>query len=274
MDLRKNYIIHGDCAVWLKEIQPESVDLCYIDPPFFTQRDFVDFTDKWEGGIKHYIDWMRERLIEIRLVLSTSGSIMLHCDWRASHKLRVLLDDLFGEKNFTNEFIWCYSRPSSPNQRMLNRTHQTIHIYSKTKKYKFFPDNIRQNYSKSSKDRGGYASNKSKMAIGIVKLNPKGKFPDDWKQVQTLRGNSEEFIGYRTQKPEVLIAKFIKGFTNKGDIVLDCFGGSGTTAKVAADLGRRFITGDISEVACNIMAERLKKAGHTDFVYKAISNEE
>ena len=99
------------------------------------------------------------------------------------------------------------------------------------------------------------------MAIGKVELDKRGKFPDDWRIFQTLRGNSKEWIGYKTQKPEKLLKNLFQGFSNSKDNILDFFGGGGTTAKVAHDLGRIFTTGDVSPVAYRVMIDRLKEAG-------------
>ena len=118
IDVSKNNIMVGDCLDWLKEIPSKSVDMCYIDPPFFSNRNYEiiwgngyelrSFGDRWKGGVKTYIVWMEERVKQIHRVLKDTGSIFLHCDWRASHRLRVMLDDVFGERNFVNEIIWCY----------------------------------------------------------------------------------------------------------------------------------------------------------------------
>ncbi len=100
----------------LAALPSESVDLVYLDPPFFSNRVYEviwgdeaevrSFEDRWEGGIQHYIDWMRDRVAELRRVLSPTGSLYLHCDPHASHYIKVMLDEVFGMKQFQNEIAW------------------------------------------------------------------------------------------------------------------------------------------------------------------------
>ena len=118
-NLKTNSIVCGDCEEWLKFIPNNSIDLIYIDPPFFSNKNYEivwgngfevrSFGDRWSGGIRHYIEWMRPKIKEAKRVLKDTGSILLHCDWHASHRLRCLLDDTFEENNFVNEIIWCLS---------------------------------------------------------------------------------------------------------------------------------------------------------------------
>jgi DNA modification methylase len=115
----KNKLILGDNLEVLKTFKDESVDLIYIDPPFFSNRHYEvvfgdeaevrSFEDRWEGGMNVYVEWMRERMQELYRVLKPTGSLYLHCDWHASHYLKVMLDDVFGINNFQNEIIWHYT---------------------------------------------------------------------------------------------------------------------------------------------------------------------
>ena len=277
----KNTIVWGDCKDWLPFIPSSSVDLICIDPPFFTQKNYEIiwgngyenrcFTDRWKGGKEHYIGWMRERLIEAKRILSPTGSIFLHCDYRTNYKLRFLLDQLLGEQNFINEIIWCYTGPGNT-PRHFKRKHDTIFFYSKKKfQHKFFNENIRIEYkAKFTKERGLHGK-KSINIEDIRKRHEKGKVPEDWwADLSNVSQWRNELIGYKTQKPEALSERIIKATTTKKDLVLDFFGGGGTTAKVAHDLGRRWITGDVSPVACRVMIERLKKAGAKNFEVKQI----
>ena len=274
IDLKTNSIIVGDCLEWLKEIPSNSIDMCYIDPPFFSNKNYEviwgngyelrSFGDRWKGGVKSYIVWMEERVKEIHRVLKPSGSVLLHCDYHASHRLRVMLDDVFGEKNFINELIWSYNSGGNTKKRF-GRKHDTIFWYSKTKKYIF-------NFEDVSEERGRQKRNNMKKIIenGHVfytitsngktyKYSEKQKMcPNDVLNISHLQQKDPERIGYKTQKPEALLDKLIKAFSNKNDIVLDCFGGGGTTASVAAQLNRNFITGDVSPVAVRVMSKRLK----------------
>jgi len=118
-DMTQNNVVCGDCKDWLPFIPSNSVDLIYIDPPFFSNKTYEivwgngfelrSFGDRWKGGINHYIGWMRDKIIEAHRVLKTTGSIFLHCDYHANHHLRILFDDIFGEKNFVNSIVWCYA---------------------------------------------------------------------------------------------------------------------------------------------------------------------
>jgi DNA modification methylase len=117
----------------LLEFPAECVDLIYLDPPFFSNRQYEviwgdeaevrSFEDRWEGGIHVYVNWMRERMIELHRVLKPTGSIYLHCDWHASHYLKVMMDDVFGEANFQNEVVWYYrALASHPNAGLAGMT--------------------------------------------------------------------------------------------------------------------------------------------------------
>lgn len=147
----KNQVICGDCLDWLKYVPDNSIDLCYIDPPFFSNKNYEvvwgngyelrSFGDRWKGGIKHYISWMEDRVKEIHRVLKPTGSIFLHCDWHASHRLRVMLDDIFGDEHFRNEIIWHYRRWTANSDRF-QALHDTIFIIQKAQRNLFSTPNI------------------------------------------------------------------------------------------------------------------------------------
>lgn len=322
IDTKKNYIICGDNLEWLQHIPDESVDLCYIDPPFFSNRNYEviwgngyelrSFGDRFAGGISHYIEWMRPRIELIHKKLKKTGSIFLHCDWHASHRLRCVLDDVFGEKMFVNEIIWQRVKTVKNNvhqgRKGFDPNIDTIFYYQKSLESHFYP--ILEDYDPEYIEKmfryvepksgrryrlntllgpGGaakgnpcyevmgvkkhwrYTKEKMQKLIddGIVVQSKPGATPqrkqylDDGKGVpiQTLWTDIEfgkgENLGYPTQKPEALIRRILKCASKSGDVVLDCFGGGGGTAKVAAELGRKFITGDVSPVAVKIMSERL-----------------
>ena len=269
INLKENSVIVGDCLYWLKEIPSNSIDMCYIDPPFFSNKTHEiiwgngyerrSYEDRWRGGVKTYIVWMEERTKEIHRVLKPTGSILLHCDHHASHRLRVMLDDVFGEKNFINEIIWCYGS-SENGSKKFHCKHDTIHWYGKNEtKYTFNSCDIlvkRKSTARYYTDSNGRKYTKKYGKVYYVK-NEK-KIPSDWwESINRLHHISKERIGYNTQKPEALLKRIIKACSNKNDIVLDCFGGGGTTASVAAQLNRQFIIGDVSPVAVRVISKRL-----------------
>jgi len=272
IDLKTNNVICGDNIEWLKEIPSNSISMCYIDPPFFTNKNYEiiwgngyerrSFDDRWKGTVKTYIVWMEERVREIHRVLKPTGSIFLHCDWRASHRLRCMLDDVFGENNFLNEVIWSYKRWTGKSKKF-QRLHNNIFLYSKTENYKF--NVLKTDYTAGSKERkmqgilNRFKDGKS-YRVSNKSLNKEGvSMGDVWADIPFLPPSCKERknLGYRTQKPEDLVKRIIECSTNKGDTVLDCFGGGGTTASAAAQLGRKFIIGDVSPVAIRVMSKRL-----------------
>ncbi|MCS6820825.1 MAG: DNA methyltransferase [Microscillaceae bacterium] len=266
-----NKLILGDCLEVLKTINSESIDLIYIDPPFFSNKNYEviwgdkgevrSFQDRWAGGIEHYVAWLKERIIEMHRILKPTGSIFVHCDWHANAYIRVyILDKIFGLNNFRNELIWGYKRPSAPKQKQLSRLHDTIFWYSKSDIWIFNGDDIRIPYADSSIARAGYVANASKMTDGgNVELKEGGKLPEDWWDIPMLKGNSKEWIGYPTQKPEALLERIIKMASNEGDTVLDCFLGGGTTVAVADRLNRNWIGIDQSPQAIKVTEFRLNK---------------
>ena len=266
-----NSIIQGDCLEWLDRVKPNSVDLCYIDPPFFTKRNFKDFTDTWWGGRDTYLTWMRRRIQKIHRVLKSTGSIFLHCDHHANYTLRIILDDIFGEKNFLNEIVWCYGVGGRGDSSFAKK-HDTIFFYSKGNDFKFNNNKIKvpyellspksvTNFNLSDKDGRKYRDKTSGNKVYRY-YEDLGKIPNDWWiDIQPLTGRHgrDERIDYATQKPESLLKRIIKCSTKEGDLVLDCFGGSGTTAAVAKKLGRDYIIGDVNPESIKIMTERLKE---------------
>jgi DNA modification methylase len=266
-----NKLILGDCLEVLKTIDSETIDLIYIDPPFFSNRTYEviwgdkgeirSFEDRFSGGIEHYIAWLKERIQEMHRILKPTGSIFVHCDWHADAYIRVyILDKVFGTSNFRNELIWGYKRPSAPKQKQLSRLHDNIFWYSKSATWIFNGDAIRVPYADSSISRAGYVANASKMTDGgNVELKEGGKLPEDWWDIPMLKGNSKEWIGYPTQKPEKLLERIIQMSSNEDDLVLDCFVGGGTTIAVADKLSRNWIGIDQSVNAVKVTEFRLNQ---------------
>ncbi len=273
-------LINDDCLSAFSKIETASIDMVYLDPPFFTQKKQslknsrgkeYEFSDIW-GSRNEYIFFMRERLLEIKRILKESGTIFLHCDSTASHYLRVLLDEIFGEDNFRSEIIWSYKRWSNSKKGLL-AGHQTIFLYSKTSKYKF--NTIYCNYSPTTnvdqilqervRNEDGKASYKRDMSGNIVIGKEKRGVPlsDVW-EIPFLNPKAKERTGYPTQKPIELLERIIKISTDEGDIVLDPFCGSGTTLVAAKLLGRKYLGIDINPSAIDLCKNRLDAPTKTE----------
>ena len=266
-------IYHGDCLTVLNNISDSSVDLIYLDPPFYTQRNQklsssdgkkYEFSDTWTSRTE-YLDFMRIRLIEMKRVLKNTGNLFLHCDTSAGHYLRVLLDDIFGDNNFRSEIIWSYKRWSN-SKRGLLPNHQTILYYSKTDNYKFNAiygnysptTNIDQILQERERNADGKAVYKRDQNGNVVTSKEKKGVPvsDVW-EIPFLNPKAKERTGYPTQKPIELLERIIKIGSDKGDTVLDPFCGSGTTLVSAKLLEREFIGVDINPEAIALTQRRL-----------------
>ena len=273
--VHKNSIVTGDCFDWLDKVPANSIDMCYIDPPFFSGKHYEivwgnswetrSFGDSHSGGIKYYSEWMALRLKKIHRVLKPTGTIFLHCDKHASHYLRLKLDEIFGEKNFVNEIIWHYRRWTGKAKKF-QQLHDNIFWYSKGDSYTF--NQLFTDYTNGSKHRKkNYHTRIKGNDIYETSINPRGVNQNDvWVDINVLNSQAKERCGYKTQKPLELLKRIIKCSTNKGNIILDCFTGGGTTAVAAMELGRKFIVGDVSPVAVKVTAARLKeRKGFSDF---------
>ena len=279
-----NLLIHGDvlstCA-YLKS-KDIKVDLVYIDPPFASGANYakkiylrngnktefennnaigeeVMYGDIWQK--EDYLNWLYERLLAIKDIMSENAGIYVHLDWHIGHYVKILLDEIFGEENFVNEIIWAYTGPTNQKNNF-PRKHDVIFLYSKNNTYIFNADDIRVSFKKSTKSGGKSALTGRKSDTILEELDKKGKVPEDWwADIADLGKVHNEDVGYSTQKPEKLLERIIKASSDAGMIVADFFGGSGVTAKVANDLGRKFITGDIGINAIQTIRDRLVKAG-------------
>lgn len=277
-----NKIFWGDNLQVMSHLLKEyrgKIDLIYIDPPFDSKADYKkkitlrkkdylsdnnsfeekQYSDIWNND--EYLQFMYERLIMMRELLSDTGSIFVHCDWRKVHHLRCIMDEIFGnggekgtEAGFKNEIIWQY-KTGGATQKYFNRKHDTILFYSKTNNYKYF--NIKE---KSIVDKSkGYNPN-TKQFIDedgnpYVLTNPR----DVWDIQHINMHDQTTRVGYPTQKPQELLDKIINACTEEGDLIFDCFMGSGTTQISALKLGRKFIGADINKSSIEITAKRLLK---------------
>ena len=350
-----NLLLHGDN----KEVLPAlliggfrgKVDLVYIDPPFDSGADYVrqiqlrghfeklsgeeqslleqtQYEDIWLND--DYLQFMYERLILLRELLSEQGSIYLHCDHNKVHHLRMLMDEVFGADNFGNQVSWRRQTPRGRKveARCMPFSTDYILLYTKSenmiwniikntsyfsikeaeKRYKkdeggFFTTSARGAYTNESlirlyKEGRIYNTNGGEIVIkdGIIsitegtmrvkyyreqigdKIKEESVVDNIWDDIPGMGIVSHEHVGYPTQKPEALLERIIKASTNEDSIVLDCFGGSGTTAVVAEKLGRRWIVADMNKGAIQTTMQRLNKIVTEDggkkrgFVHYRINN--
>lgn len=271
------------------------VDLIYIDPPFDSKADYrtkvtlpgatieqrpavleqFAYSDTWSDGTASYLAMLVPRLVLMRELLSEQGSIYVHLDWHVGHYAKLLLDDTFGKSNLRNEIVWAYHGPGSPGMKQYNRKHDSIYWYSKTDKWIFNDDAIREQHSQKTVGnfKSGLAG--SGFVVDDYALDAGGKIPEDW-WVMAIAGrypvDGKKRVGYATEKPWPLIERIIKGSSNPGSIVADFFGGSGITAAVAESLGRTWVTTDLGKPSTMIMRKRLIDSDAGPFLYQAIGD--
>lgn len=245
---------------WTEEAEKTFQEIVDTAPPALVEmmvafRRFVGIND-----VMAYLTMMAIRLIELRRVLKSTGSIYLHCDPTASHYLKVLLDTIFGKKNFRNEIAWCY-RKWSITQRQFVRNHDIILFYSKSAKNEFNTLFIPVSAGTIKRWKG-----QKQQAIfdeGVRKAtsleNEIAQTPmPDWWPMSIINPAAKERLGYQTQKPEMLLERIIMASSNGGDVVLDPFCGCGTTIAVSERLKRQWIGIDITHLAINLIKLRLQ----------------
>ncbi len=268
-----------------KEIEAQGgIKLIYIDPPFDVGADFsmdlqigdeeftkkpsiieeVAYRDTWGKGADSFIAMIYERLSLMHELLADNGSIYVHCDWRVNSYIRLVLDELFGNHNFRNEIIWCYTSASNPGKDFPKK-HDTILRYSKSENYMFNGDDIRVEYDEKTKSNykeglvgsGTFYQGKIKNEKGVLK---DGKIPEDWWEMAIAARFPVDGLkrtGYPTEKTLPLLERIIKVSSNEGDIVADFFVGSGTTLAVAEKLGRKWIGSDLGRFAIHTTRKRM-----------------
>lgn len=290
----QNLLFHGDNKEVLSTLIVngfrDKVDLIYIDPPFDSGADYVrkvelrgskekvegeeqsvleqtQYIDIWAND--NYLQFMYERLILLRELLSDEGTIYLHCDWHKNYQLRYIMDEVFGPDNFLNEIIWHYQAGTAPNNSFAKK-HDTIIAYSKQSKNNIF-NPVRLAVKDESIypliDHNGRKYRLSGTGNKTRYYADQGRKADDvWTWLDKKENNIgqvfhalPEHIDYPTQKPEDLVERIIRASSNDKSIILDCFIGSGTTAAVAQKLGRRWVGADINKGAIQTTLKRLQK---------------
>lgn len=274
-----NQLVLGDNLDYMVYLLKEAgmagkVDLIYIDPPFFSRSSYKTeiklrseagetipairqkaYHDVWDNSPEAYLRMLAPRFFLMRELLSEEGSIFVHLDWHASHAVKLLLDEIFGEKNFVNEIIWHY-KSGGVSKRHFARKHDTILFYGKSRNY-YFKAHQEKSYNRDYRPYRFKGVREYKDEVGwYTMVNRK----DVWR-LDMVGRTAAERTGYVTQKPEALVARILESCTRDGDLVADFFGGSGTTAAAAEKMGRRWISCDIGSLAALNSHKRLMEAG-------------
>jgi len=243
------------------------------------------YRDTWGKGLDSYLQWFYETAVLLRELLAEDGSIYVHLDWHVGHYAKCILDEVFGYENFRNEIIWYYRRWTAPS-KSFQKMHDVLFFYSKSNEYTYNKIYIPPTEGQKIKHLKGwdrntamidgkrqpqlivYDQSKVEKAIEerkiiiedyarIVKIDStETTAPDVW-EINFINSQSIERLDYSTQKPEALLERIIKASSNEGDLVLDCFCGSGTTAATAEKLNRRWITCDLGRFAIHTTRKRL-----------------
>ncbi len=297
----------GDNLEQLAKLPDACIDLVYIDPPFNSNRNYEVFWGETKekrsfedrhASTQAYIDYMRPRCVELARVLKKTGSFYYHCDWHASHYVKVMLDQIFGENDFRNEIIWHYGgRGAKAVATQFARNHDVIFFYGTKKdgrvfnkqylKRRYSPDEAKKKgFRKDSEGRWFKTSPRGDYTDeSVARLRTEGRIHDTesggvrikyfleeingevieevlvgdtWTDIPDAMHMGHEKLGYPTQKPLALLDRIINASSNPNDIVLDAFCGCGTALVAAQNLGRQWIGIDISPTACRVMAKRLR----------------
>jgi site-specific DNA-methyltransferase (adenine-specific) len=279
-------IYYGENLDVLRDLPDQSAQLIYIDPPFNTgkvqARTQLRTEENIEGdrtgfqgkryqtikvGSKSYLDifddflaFLEPRLIEAKRVLTDTGSLYFHIDYREVHYCKVLLDSIFGRECFLNEIIWAYDYGARTRKKWPPK-HDNILWYAK--------DPLHYTYNVELIERIPY------MAPGLVgpEKAARGKLPTDTWWHTIVPTNGKEKTGYPTQKPEGILRRIILASSNPGDTVLDFFAGSGTTGAACLELERNFILVDNNLQALETMAKRFSHHTEIEWIgYEADRN--
>jgi DNA modification methylase len=279
----RNKIFWGDNIQVMSHLLKQfrgKIDLIYIDPPFDSKADYKlkvkvkgkkhncdlnvieekQYSDIWT--VDEYLQFMYERLVLARELLSETGSIYVHADWHMDSYLRMLLDEIFGRKNYRNQIIWHYRRWTA-RSNSFQKLHDVIAFYSVSDEYKF--NTLFTSYTEGSRKRKEqgvlhrFKLGEEPVLISNGTVNEQGVQENDVWQIPFVAPSANERLGYPTQKPEKLLERIILASSNPGDLILDFFMGSGTTQAVAMKLGRRFIGADINLGAIQTTTKRLIK---------------
>lgn len=287
----RNRLIWGDKKYVLPSLLDKfagEVNLIYIDPPFATGADFsftaripdnpeteedesAQFTkqpsmlehkayrDTWGKGLDSYLKWFYETAVFLRELLAENGSIYVHIGWDISIFIAQIMNEVFTKEYLQNLIIYNFGKFHASKDRW-RRDYDVILFYTKGQYWTFNHDEVLDSYLEKTQirfDRIDENGNRYKIVKGRKVYMKEGTTPSSVWRMSNLQLNSREYIGFPTQKTEEVLTKIIKASSNEGDLVLDCFCGSGTTAAVAEKLGRRWITADLSRFAIHTTRKRL-----------------
>jgi len=278
-----NKLFWGDNLQVLSHLLKEyrgKIDLVYIDPPFDSKADYIkkvkirgqkvegqqknlleekQYTDIWEND--EYLQFMYERLQILKELMSENANIYIHLDYRRVSELRLIMDEIFGKENFLNEISWYYRRWNTEG-RIFARNHDNILLYAKNlKKYTFNQLFIPKSEKSSAQGKAWKSvigEDGIRRSIQTDEPTKGVPMPDAW-EISMINPVGNERVDYPTQKPEKLLERILLASSNPGDLVLDCFCGSGTTLAVAQKLGRRWIGCDINLGAIQTTTKRLNQ---------------
>lgn len=235
------------------------------------------YRDTWGKGLDSYMQWFYETVSLLKELLTNDGTIYVHLDWHVSHYCKTVLDELFGYENFLNEIVW---RRRTNTVKAITRSFSVNNDYQFNILYGEYPPEYFERFKYEDKHgkfrwqvMATYSDERLKKLQDEdrVRFGPGAKYPEFKQYIHELKGRpieniwgdinminamSNERIGYDTQKPEGLLERIINASSVEGDLILDCFCGSGTTAAVAEKLNRRWITGDLGRFAIHTARKR------------------
>ncbi len=273
----RGLLVHGDNMSMLAALPEQIADVVLTDPPFGTDSRrhapssnstaTAGFDDHWRD-IDHFLDFLRPRLVALHRLLRPDGSLVVHLDYRTVHEVKLELDRIFGRDGFVNEIIWHYTG-GGRSRRYFSRKHDTLLWYARGNRWTFNVDAVRVPYKPSS----GYARSGITGRNGKhYRPHPRGTPVDDVWDIPMINPLAHERCGYPTQKPLRLLERLVRALSAEGDLVVDPFCGSGTTAVAAARLGRRWIACDQETAAVEITAQRLRALDpETTFAEESLS---
>lgn len=255
-------MIHqGDNLDVMQTLERGSVSLVYMDPPFFTQRDFGAFDDRWPS-FDAYVENVLTRVVNAWALLDPKGSLVLHVDPRSSHYFKVAMDYALGRDRFQDEIIWRYRRWPTPQPRF-QRMHDVLLRWARpgARWNQLFAPLAPSTLEKHGAGKQSATWDKGRNRIGSKvdsdDPSPGAYLADVWDDIGTLAPVAGERTGYPTQKPVALVERLVLALTNEGDTVLDPYMGSGTTGEAALRNRRRFIGIDKGDEAIRVATARL-----------------